>query len=157
TYLGCPFRFFAQHVLKLEEEPQDEEVMDPRRQGQFVHAVFEQFFAKWQEAGHRTITSENMDRARQLFEDVVDEALEALPEAEAGLERTRLLGSPAAAGLGEAVIRMEAERDTPVVERLLEHQLEGVFNFRSADGPRRVSLKGKADRIDVLADGTFRL
>src|SRR6185436_20369463 len=33
TYLGCPFRFFAQHVLKLEEEPDDEEVMDPRRQG----------------------------------------------------------------------------------------------------------------------------
>src|SRR5262249_5152736 len=22
TYLGCPFRFFAQHVLKLEEEPE---------------------------------------------------------------------------------------------------------------------------------------
>ena len=25
TYVGCPFRFFAQHVLKLEEEPDDEE------------------------------------------------------------------------------------------------------------------------------------
>ena len=41
TYLDCPFKFFAQHVLKLEEEPDDEEVMDPRRQGQFVHEVFE--------------------------------------------------------------------------------------------------------------------
>ena len=33
TYLGCPFKFFAQHVLQLEEEPDDEEVMDPRRAG----------------------------------------------------------------------------------------------------------------------------
>ena len=41
TYLGCPFKFFAQHVLRLEEEPDDEEVMDPRTQGQFVHEVFE--------------------------------------------------------------------------------------------------------------------
>jgi len=51
TYLDCPFKFFAQHVLKLEEEPEDEEVMDPRRQGQFVHDVFERFFAAWQNAG----------------------------------------------------------------------------------------------------------
>src|SRR5439155_12933451 len=29
TYLDCPFKFLAQHVLKLEEEPDDEEVMDP--------------------------------------------------------------------------------------------------------------------------------
>ena len=53
TYLGCPFRFFAQHVLRLQEEPDDEEVMDPRRQGQFVHEVFEAFFDEWQRGGRR--------------------------------------------------------------------------------------------------------
>jgi len=157
TYLDCPFKFFAQHVLKLEEEPDDEEVMDPRRQGQLVHEVFERFFAEWQNAGHRAITPENLDTARQLFAQVVDRALEALPEAEAGLERTRLLGSPAAAGLGEAVLRMEAERPTPVVERLLEHRLNGAFTIATATGPRTVTLRGKADRLDLLADGTFRL
>jgi len=157
TYLDCPFKFFAQHVLKLEEEPDDEEVMDPRRQGQFVHEVFERFFGEWQNAGHRAITPENLDTARELFAQVVDRALEALPDAEAGLERTRLLGSPAAAGLGDAVLRMEAERPTPVVERLLEHRLSGAFTIATANGPRTVMLRGKADRLDLLADGTFRL
>ena len=157
TYLDCPFKFLAQHVLKLEEEPDDEEVMDPRHQGQFVHDVFEQFFKAWQTAGHRAITPENLDAARELFTDVVDRALDALPEAEAGLERTRLLGSPAAAGLGEAVFRMEAERPVAVVERLLEHRLEGEFAIATAGGPRRIALAGKADRIDLLEDGTFRL
>src|SRR5205085_12014828 len=76
TYLDCPFRFFAQHVLKLEEEPGDEEVMDPRRQGQFVHEVFEMFFREWQNAGHRAITPNSLDAARELFADVVDRALE---------------------------------------------------------------------------------
>ena len=56
TYIGCPFRFFAQHVLDLDEEPTDEEVMDPRRQGRFVHEVFEKFFAAWQRAGYGGIT-----------------------------------------------------------------------------------------------------
>jgi RecB family exonuclease len=157
TYLDCPFKFFAQHVLKLEEEPEDEEVMDPRRQGQFVHDVFERFFAAWQNAGHRAVTPGNLDTARDLFTAVVDRALERLPAAEAGLERTRLLGSSAAAGLGEAVLRMEAERPVAVVERLLEHRLEGEFTIETADGPRTMALRGKADRLDLLEDGTFRL
>src|SRR4029077_11947762 len=157
TYLDCPFKFFAQHVLKLEEEPDDEEVMDPRRQGMFVHEVFEAFFAAWQEAGHRAITPQTLDTARERFTGVVDRALERLPAAEAGLERTRLLGSAAAAGLGEAVFRMEAERPIAVVERLLEHRLDGTFTMASSNGPRTVTLRGKADRVDLLEDGTFRL
>jgi RecB family exonuclease len=157
TYLGCPFKFFAQHVLKLEEEPDDEEVMDPRAQGQFVHEVFETFFRAWQDAGHGAITPSNLDAARKLFAVVVDRAAEALPGAEAALERTRLLGSPAAAGLGEAVFRMEAERPVAVVERLLEHKLEGTFAITTDAGERSIALRGKADRIDLLGDGTFRL
>jgi RecB family exonuclease len=157
TYLGCPFRFFAQHVLKLEEEPDDEEIMNPRRQGQFIHEVFERFFTAWQAAGHGAITDGNLDEARRVFAQVVADALARLPAAEAGLERTRLLGSPAAAGLGEAVLRMEAERPTPVVWRLLEHDLSGTFSFATSSGARPVAIRGKADRIDLLADGTFRL
>ena len=157
TYLDCPFKFFAQHVLRLEEEPEDEEVMDPRRQGRFVHEVFEAFFREWQSAGHRAITPGNLDAARELFTEVVDHALKRLPDAEAGLERTRLLGSPAAAGLGDAVFRMEAERPTEVVERLLEKRLDGEFTISTTGGPRTVALRGKADRLDLLADGTFRL
>jgi RecB family exonuclease len=157
TYLGCPFRFFARHILRLKEEPEDEEIMDPRRQGEFVHGVFERFFEEWIGAGHREITSGNLDEARRIFTTVVEEQVQTLTAAEAGLERTRLLGSPAAAGLGEAVMRMEAERAIPVVSRLLEHTLDGAFTFTTPDGPRTIALRGKADRIDLLADGTFRV
>lgn len=157
TYVSCPFKFFAERVLKLQEEPDDEETMDPRTEGQFVHDVFEAFFSAWQAAGRGAITPELVDEARGLFVDTVDRLLDRLPGAEAGLARTRLLGSPAVAGLGEAVIRMEAERPIPVVERLLEHKLEGEFTFATDDGPRTVALRGKADRVDLLADGTFRL
>ena len=60
-------------------------------------------------------------------------------------------------GLGEAVFRMEAERPVPVIDRLLERRLKGEFTFDTAAGTRRLSLSGKADRIDMLADGTFRV
>jgi len=157
TYLACPFKFFSQYILRLEEEPDDDEVMDPRAQGQFVHEVFEAFFKRWQKDGHQAITPETIDLARALFREVVEGCLEKLSQTEAALERTRLLGSPAAAGLGEAVFRMEAERSIPVVGRLLEHTLRGEFTFEAVNGPRRLSLRGKADRIDLLADGSFRV
>ena len=159
TYLECPFKFFARYVLRLEEEPEDEEVMDPRRQGQFVHAVFEDFFREWQQRGHGAITPGSLEEARRMFETIVDRRLahETFSDAEAALERTRLLGSPAAAGLGEAVFRMEAERPVPVVERLLEYTVNGELTVTTAAGTRSVALRGKADRIDLLDDGTFRL
>jgi RecB family exonuclease len=158
TYLGCPFKFFAQHVLRLAEDPDDEETPDPRRQGRFVHEVFEAFFARWQRSGMGAIHAGNLIEARRMFEEVVEGALKSLPnDGEAALERTRLLGSSAAAGLGEAVMRMEAERPAPIVERLLEYRLEGTFAIETGSGVRRVSLRGKADRIDLMADGTFRL
>src|SRR5262249_8287772 len=139
------------------EEPDDEEVMDPRRQGQLVHDVFEAFFKEWAASGRQAVTPANLDEARAMFETVVDRCLAGLSDTEAALERTRLLGSSAAAGLGEAVLRMEAERSTGVVARLLEHRLEGAFTIETEAGPRTVQLKGKADRIDLLEDGTFRL
>jgi RecB family exonuclease len=55
------------------------------------------------------------------------------------------------------VFRLEAERPTRVVERLLEHRLEGEFSFTVDGAERRVPVRGKADRIDLLEDGTFRL
>ncbi|MEP7309143.1 MAG: PD-(D/E)XK nuclease family protein [Acidobacteriota bacterium] len=157
TYLDCPFKFFAQRILRLEEEPDDEEVMDPRRQGQFVHEVFEKFFRRWADDGRHAVTPDNLADARATFEEVVDESLGALTDTEASLERTRMLGSSAASGLGEAVLRMEAERPVGVVGRLLEHKLEGEFTVETSTGPRIVRLRGKADRVDLLEDGTFRL
>jgi RecB family exonuclease len=157
TYLTCPFKFFAQYVLRLEEEPDDDEVMDPKKQGQFIHEVFQSFFATWQARGHRAITPDNLDTARAIFAEIVETHLAPLPPDEAALERTRLLGSPVAAGLAEIVFRMEAERPVDVVERLLEYKLEGEFDFAGPDGPRRVALRGVADRLDLLADGTIRL
>jgi hypothetical protein len=60
-------------------------------------------------------------------------------------------------GLAEAVFQIEAEWQTPVVERLLEYSLSGAFEIQAENETRRVSLRGKADRIDLLADGTFRI
>ena len=44
-----------------------------------------------------------------------------------------------------------------MIERLLEHELEGEFLFTTDGGERTVRLRAKADRIDLMADGTLRI
>ena len=156
-YLQCPFRFFSERVLGLQEDPEDEATLNPKELGIFVHEVFQKFFEEWNRRGHLGITPENLPQARAIFGDVIEPLLAKLPEDEAAVQRTRLLGSAADEGLAEAVFQLEAEWETPVRERLLEYSLDGEFDIQTEDGTRRIALRGKADRIDLLEDHTFRI
>ena len=119
--------------------------------------MFERFFSEWQCRGYGAITAARLEIARTLFAEIVEDRLATLPETEAAIERTRLLGSPVAPGLADVVFRMEAERPVEVVERLLEYRLKGAFEFAGATRSRTILLDGVADRLDLLADGTMRL
>jgi RecB family exonuclease len=92
-----------------------------------------------------------------LFDTVAERHLDALPEGDRALERTLLLGSAAAAGFGERAFAFELEDGVPVVERLLEFELRGTFSFAAGGVTRDVAVRSKADRIDLLEDGTLRV
>ena len=57
------------------------------------------------------------------------------PKPDRALERTHLLGSAAASGSCRARVRVRDRAGRQVVERLLEHELEGEFTFAGAAGP----------------------
>ena len=156
-YLECPFKYFAARVLRLPEERDDEGWLTPLERGQFVHEVFCGFFAEWQRRGRGAIAADNVAEASELFEAVAEAHLATLPEGDRALERTFLLGSAAASGLAERAFAFEIEQGIPVLERLLEHELEGVYTFRGPEGDRAVDIRSKADRIDLLGDGTLRI
>ncbi len=156
-YLECPFKYFAAYVLRLPEERDEESGLTPQERGHFLHAVFELFFDEWQRTGHGTITTTNVEEAVALFEQVAEAQLATLGEADRALERTHLLGSAAAPGLAERAFAFEIEQGGDVVERLLEHELEGAFVFTTSAGQRTIRLRAKADRIDLMSDGTLRI
>jgi len=157
-YLDCPFRFFGSEVLQLEEQPDDEDTRTPLERGRFLHELWEQFFKEWQRRGHGRVEPDQLSEARELFVGLCETALTDLPPAEAALERNRLLGSAVSPGIAHRVFAMEADRPTPIDERLLEYPLQGEFTFKPSSGdPRTVRLSAKADRIDVLSDGTLRV
>jgi RecB family exonuclease/inactivated superfamily I helicase len=157
-YLKCPFQFYVANVLQVDEEPEDEDGRSPLERGRFLHELFERFFHEWQARGRGRITAAGMAEARELFQEVCAPALATLSPSEAGLERARLFGSAVGSGIADRVFAMEAERGTEIRERLMEFELDGEFTFTGEDGASRlVRLRAKIDRVDLLADGTFRL
>ena len=156
-FLACPFKYFAGHVLQLDEEREDESGLTPLERGQLLHGVFEAFFTEWRRRGGATITSAELDDAVALFGDVAESSLQALPEADRALERTYLLGSAASPGLAERAFAFEIEHGVAVIERFVEYPFEGAFRFEGPEGERHIRLRGKADRVDLLDDGTLRI
>ena len=156
-YLECPFKYFAGQVLQLEEEREDESGLSALERGSLLHGVFESFFEAWRERGRTGVSADDLDEALALFEEVAEGHLQELPEGDRALERTYLLGSAAAPGLAGRAFAVEIEQGIGVVERLLEYPFEGAFAFEGDGGTQPVRVRGKADRIDVLDDGTLRV
>ena len=156
-YLECPFKYFAGQVLQLEEEREDESGLSALERGQLLHGVFESFFDAWRARGRAGVSAGDLDDALALFEEVAERHLAVLPEGDRALERTYLLGSAAAPGLAGRAFAVEIEQGIGVIERLLEFPFDGRFAFEGDAGTGHVRVRGKADRIDVLEDGTLRI
>ena len=156
-YLKCPFTFFAYDVIGLKAESEDSPTMTSVSRGRLLHDVFKEFFSAWARQEGGPLTSRNLEGATQCFQEITERFLLKLSEPDRTLERARLLGSPTTVGLGERLLRLESEHPTKILDRLLEHVLEGDFVFVHENISRRIKLKGIADRIDLLADGGLRL
>jgi RecB family exonuclease len=156
-YLECPFKYFAAFVLRLEEERDEDVGMRATERGQFLHDLLMEFFRRWQETGRAGLTPENAVEALTEFRALAGERLATLSPLDRALEEGRLLGTAAAPGIAERLFAFELEREVPVVERLLEHRLEGEYTFSAGDRQRTLRIRAQADRIDLLADGTLRI
>jgi RecB family exonuclease len=158
-YVICPFKYFAESVLRLPEEREDSAGLTPLERGTLLHDLFERFYRDWQDAGYGAITPALLPEAVNRFTALATTTLATLPEADRVLEQTRLLGSLVARGVAERVFELEAESGDEIAARLLEQKIVGPFQFPRLAGLEQVTvaINGKADRIDVLADGRLRV
>ncbi|MPY88446.1 MAG: hypothetical protein GEU99_11020 [Luteitalea sp.] len=154
-YLQCPFKHFAADELALEPDVEEAPGLSALQRGRFVHQVLRDFFARWSESADLTV--EDMPRARQALTEVVEAALAALPEPERTLERQRFLGTAVSSALVDRILRAEISAPGLVSARLVEHRIDGRYLFEEKGEERWVSVRGVADRVDLLEENRLRV
>lgn len=154
SYVDCPFKYFAASVLGLPDDRGETSGLTPLERGTMLHALFERFYRDWDAAGLGAITAGTLPDALTRFRRLASEMLAPLPAPDRVLEQARWLGSIVSRGLAERVFDIEVEEGMPVRRRLLEFDVSGAFDFPTG---RRIEIRGTADRVDLLANGSIRV
>ncbi len=148
TYLECPYKWFAQNRLRVEEL---EEGFGPLERGSFAHAVLRRFYAEFAEAGQLKVTQDNLEQARSLLREVAESEAACQRELEPGSGRyvpvTQLEQHELQACIRQLVAYLDFEaRFLPTFHpAYLEHAINLEDDVQYAGHP----FVGKVDRIDV--------
>jgi len=170
TLARCPFRYFVQHVLRVEPPREIErdttEWLDPMTAGSLLHEVFRLFFERLAEAGERPEAA----RHAALIEDIAAEQIvawrEKVPPASElafGQRRDDILVAC------RTFLALEEEHCREMVPRFFEipfglPRAAARASIASRDpvpialgGGASFPLRGSIDRVDEAPDGSFHV
>jgi ATP-dependent helicase/nuclease subunit B len=135
----CPFKFFAARMMDLEEleAPEEEEGLEPLDIGQLYHEILELFHTKGDLEARMREAFARFEARRSIRYPVLWE-----------LERERI----------REVLKAVVAADDCSVFKPVAHELEIKAELPfPAGGRRTVAVRGFLDRLDVAADGSFRV
>jgi ATP-dependent helicase/nuclease subunit B len=135
----CPFKFFAHGLLDLEDldEPEAEEMLTPLEIGNIYHEVLENYYRHGDLDAQLAAGFRRFEQSRSIRYPVLWE-----------VERERM----------EKVLRAMVDADdlTTFKPKDFEVELKAELPIE-AGGRKTVMFRGFADRLDVAANGAFRV
>lgn len=164
-YGACPFRFFANRLLKLEALKTPEAGMDVLQTGSLNHQLLERTYETLREEG-LSIVPEHTDVALEILQEVAPEILATAPE-RYGFRPTRLWEQEQKTLLErlKRLVMLDFSPDNPIAkafpgEERRPYQLEAPFGrdggvdvVLDLGDSGRLKLNGYIDRIDRVGDG----
>lgn len=159
TYVGCPFRFFAARLLRVEEEETPDEAMDPILRGLILHETLQRFHERFHGAPLGEVFA--APDAEAVMMESLDAAFaaHAWRNAAASHALTAMERAHMAAALRRYIVS-EAEREEPWRAAYFEYAFGPSGGEHGADAARRsdpfmldtdagpVRLSGRMDRVD---------
>lgn len=172
--MQCPYRFFAQRILRLDDLDIDDAQLSPIERGTLLHDVVNRWYRRLRSsevveitpkallAGCIDLSASSFSEQWNLLTDVVDEVLseQSHIHALAPVERRALVGDRYTPGLLQRWLALEREdqKKTGFMPVLFEQNIEVKIDVPAAQGTIRVPVNARIDRIDVLvANGEFRV
>jgi ATP-dependent helicase/DNAse subunit B len=166
TYARCPFRYFLSAVLGLtpQEEPEHVSSLSPRDRGALLHDILYDFFTRLREAGQFPLAVQDHSVLMSLLMQVAEQHCQAFA-------RTKTTGFPLMWELAQERLHERLavllRRECEATNSFLPTAFEAHFGMETVDKghpffPRipvrfslddgeEISLRGRIDRIDLLA------
>ncbi len=141
TLIRSPYDIYAKHILKL--KPLDNLAQQPsgRERGNIIHEILDRFIKANINPFDKTAMEQLLAIAQQEFA-----LLSALPAKQAlWFERFK--------EIGEQFIKFEQSQAANIKQR--NSEIDGKWVFKVGD--ELFTLKGKADRIDLLKNGFYQI
>lgn len=167
TYAECPFRFFAERVLRLDTPEEFREDLSPLERGTILHEALFEFYAARRQRGLPGLSRCTDAQFRQAVEELADlvaarmDELE-IPDAFWHVERELLTGRPGGPrGLVQGLLDLERSRRVETEPRYFEVAFgsAGVRGRKDTALSREapfmagdVKIRGKIDRVDTGED-----
>jgi RecB family exonuclease len=146
-YTGCPYRWFIERRLRPRGPDAEVDVMVA---GLASHKALAAFYREWTAGGYGPrVTSDRMPEALELARAAIDRALAESP-APSTLDEEWLLASV------EPAVLALVERDARFLPDYAPTWFEWSFGLEEGDEPidlGGVSIRGRADRIDIGSQG----
>jgi ATP-dependent helicase/nuclease subunit B len=140
TWLRDPYSIYARHVLRLEELGEVGRRPGPGDLGNVVHAALEAFARAKLPIAAADAREKLLDFGRDAFGQLMER------------DEVRTLWWPRFERIADWILSFERERAARVSDSHVEQ--EGFLTFRTVAG-REFMLTARADRIDLLSDGTL--
>lgn len=166
TYASCPFKFFIERILHLEDEEDPDQALSARDRGRILHSILESFHRKYVGKSVHDIPE---NEARESMKIVASEQFERLikrstnvPQGVAAIEQARMLK------VMDRYLERERERDDghwkPThfevsfgwVREESEDSLAKRDPFTLSTSEGVVLFSGQIDRVD-FSDDSFRI
>lgn len=160
SYAACPFRFFAERVLRLDEPATEDDELDLRDQGNYRHEVAAAVFEALRDGGLLPLRGgEQAEAENRVALEAAGKALEAI-ESRSRLGPMPYWGIHRSLAMRDTGRVLDEERSRykegdPVPQRFEEAFGEGpddALLLPDSTGERFVALRGRVDRVDESGD-----
>lgn len=155
TYIACPLDFYYSYVLRIKEQEEVEESIENSTQGTITHKVLENLY---NDLGP-TIKPETIDKMLQLYEAETHKIfLEYFPQGNYKKGKNLLIFSMVLKSIQQFLINEKKfiQQNGYIQILGLEEDLRHTLTIETTEGEKEITLKGNADRIDLL-NNTIRV
>ncbi|MCB9185918.1 MAG: PD-(D/E)XK nuclease family protein [Flavobacteriales bacterium] len=157
TFRSCSLKYYFRYVAGIREPDEFQEDMDAVKLGLAIHKTLEDLY---QPFVGRTLVADELKKKKGLFRDILLKRFKEQLETKEDLSGPDLLTFEAAATYVDRVITHDLDQvnSGQVITVLqLEGELQRDLQLLVEKGKLSVRLKGNADRLDRLSDGTLRV